>query len=71
MQETKMADCAAQGARRWYGPFYFNRSDPRLCVPKRFGWGLTFNFARPSAWLIILVLLLAPAIVVAALLLAR
>ncbi len=38
----------------WYGPFYFDRSDPRVFVPRRLGWGWTVNFARPAAYLIVL-----------------
>jgi hypothetical protein len=33
------------------GFIYFNRSDPRVFVPKRFGVGNTVNFAKPAAWL--------------------
>jgi uncharacterized membrane protein len=43
------------------GIFYFNPEDDRVVVPKRLGWGLTFNFARRASWLI-MALLLAPAI---------
>jgi uncharacterized membrane protein len=35
---------------------YFDRSDPRIFVPKqkrRMSWGFTFNFARPESYLII------------------
>jgi uncharacterized membrane protein len=36
---------------RW-GLFYFNRDDPSMLVPKRFGIGWTLNLARPGTWLI-------------------
>ncbi len=36
------------------GIFYFNRDDPSVLVEKRFGIGYTVNFARPVAWLILL-----------------
>ncbi|XDO64260.1 DUF5808 domain-containing protein [Streptomyces sp. RLB1-33] len=36
--------------RYWFGLFYYNRDDPRLAVPKRYGWGWTLNFGRPMAW---------------------
>ncbi|MFJ3821310.1 DUF5808 domain-containing protein [Streptomyces nodosus] len=36
--------------RHWFGIFYFNRDDPRLAVPKRYGWGRTLNYGRPMAW---------------------
>ncbi|SEG60004.1 Protein of unknown function [Bryocella elongata] len=42
----------------WHaGVFYANPADPALLVPKRFGWGWTFNFARPAAWICMLVIL--------------
>ena len=41
------------------GLIYWNAADPRLLVPKRLGIGATFNFARPSAW-ICMALVLAP-----------
>ena len=37
--------------------FYFNRSEPRLWVPKRFGLGYTMNLARDTAWAIMAILL--------------
>jgi uncharacterized membrane protein len=47
-----------------YGPFlYRNPKDPRLFVPKLLGGGWTFNFARPTAWLLMGLILL-PALVV-------
>ena len=30
--------------------FYFNKKDPRVMVPKRYGFGWTINFARPYVW---------------------
>ena len=39
----------------WRGPFYFNRKDPRLSVPKldpSLGW--TLNFAHPVTYLAII-----------------
>ncbi|MCI4346726.1 MAG: DUF5808 domain-containing protein [Thermoplasmata archaeon] len=36
------------------GVFYYNPEDPALFVPKRVGVGWTLNFARPVAWVIIL-----------------
>jgi uncharacterized membrane protein len=41
---------------KYYWGIYFDRSDPRIFVPKqkrRMSWGLTFNFARPESYLII------------------
>jgi uncharacterized membrane protein len=42
---------------RWYGPFYFNRRNRALFLPKRSGFGYTFNFANPWAWVLLAVLL--------------
>ena len=43
----------------WYaGVFYYNPSDAAVIVPKRFGWGWTFNFARPAAWIVLGAILL-------------
>jgi uncharacterized membrane protein len=49
----------------WRGLFYVNPSDPRVIVPKRWGIGWTFNFARPVAWVILTALLLGPLLIVA------
>ncbi|NOU59665.1 hypothetical protein ELS83_07525 [Marinifilum sp. JC070] len=43
----------------WRGPFYLNRKDPRLIVPKydpTMGW--TLNFASPYAYLGFLLIVL-------------
>lgn len=40
------------------GQFYFNPEDPAVFIEKRFGIGWTMNFARPKAWIYILVLVL-------------
>lgn len=42
-----------------WGFFYLNPADPAVLVEKRFGFGYTFNFARPTAWAI-LALVIAP-----------
>jgi len=60
-----MRQMAAEGESlpKGYGPFlYCNPEDPRLMVPKLVGIGWTLNFARPTAWLL-LALLLLPALV--------
>jgi uncharacterized membrane protein len=33
-----------------WGLFYFNRDDPAILAPKRFGVGWTVNLARPATW---------------------
>jgi len=52
------------------GLFYVDRDDPALFVPKRSGFGYTFNFGHPAALLLTLATLVVPlAILLAALLL--
>lgn len=53
--------------RHWkLGAFYFNPDDPALFLEKRFGVGWTVNWARPTAW----VLLLGPLVLIAVFMLA-
>ncbi|WP_033827453.1 DUF1648 domain-containing protein [Bacillus andreraoultii] len=42
------------------GVFYFNPDDPSVWLEKRFGSGWTVNFARPTAWLFLLLTILIP-----------
>lgn len=47
--------------RYWLlGIFYVNRDDSAVLVEKRFGVGYTLNFARPTSWMILLLVLLLP-----------
>lgn len=49
----------SKNPNNWRGPFYFNRKDPRLIVPKlnpSMGW--TFNFASPYTYLLIIAVVL-------------
>ncbi|MCL6631197.1 MAG: DUF5808 domain-containing protein [Alicyclobacillus herbarius] len=39
------------------GVIYFNRNDPAVFVPKRFGVGWTLNMAHPTAWLLIAIII--------------
>jgi uncharacterized membrane protein len=49
--------------RYWkLGVFYFNPDDSAIFVEKRFGLGYSLNFARPTTWFIMALLLLAPLI---------
>ena len=41
------------------GLFYFNRDDSAVLVEKRFGLGYSLNFARPTAWIILSLILMA------------
>src|SRR5258708_3047415 len=53
--------------RYWkLGVFYFNQDDSAVFVEKRFGLGYSLNFARPTAWLILSLILLAPLITILA-----
>lgn len=51
------------------GVLYFNREDPSVFLPERFGIGWTVNFARPAAWALLGGLVAVVGIVVAAVLL--
>ncbi len=54
-------------SKHWKGGlFYYNPDDSRLWVEKLTGLGYTFNFARPAAWVILGLLLLAPLVVLVA-----
>lgn len=45
---------AAANEKVWYGGvFYYNPDDPALLAEKRFGLGMTLNFANKKSWLII------------------
>jgi uncharacterized membrane protein len=48
------------------GIFYFNRDDSAALVERRFGLGYTLNFARPAAWVIVLLVMLGPLVPVLA-----
>jgi uncharacterized membrane protein len=53
--------------RYWkLGVFYFNPNDSAVLIEKRFGLGYTLNFARPIAWIILLLLLMLPLVPVLA-----
>jgi len=45
------------------GFFYVDRADPALFVPKRSGYGYTFNFGNPAALLITLLLVVVPLVI--------
>ena len=44
--------------------FYYNPADPSLFVDKQFGIGQDINFARRSAWYLMLFLILFPLLAV-------
>lgn len=43
-----------------WGMFYFNKDDHELFVEKKFGVGWTINFARPSAWFFLFLIIVVP-----------
>ena len=59
MSQQQGTGTEMEPTRTWFGPFYFNKGDPRVFVPKRIGWGWTTNFARTWTYVIIL----APAVI--------
>jgi uncharacterized membrane protein len=40
----------------WSGPFYADRGDPSIFVPKRYGIGYTLNFGNPWSWFVLLLI---------------
>ena len=53
--DTELLNLMSRDPGNWRGPFYFNRKDPRLSVPKldpALGW--TLNFAHPATYLVII-----------------
>ena len=65
MSEQKQDAVCEASPQGWHGPFYYNRDDRRVWVRKRrgYGYGWTFNFARPATYAIILAVLVVPVIV--------
>ncbi|TSB47448.1 DUF1648 domain-containing protein [Alkalicoccobacillus porphyridii] len=54
--ESEHTDSVDRDDDRYWklGQIYFNPSDPALFLEKRFGVGWTVNFARPTAWILII-----------------
>jgi len=58
-REDEYLNTMSKDPTNWYGPFYVNRKDPRLIVPKyNPARGYTFNFASPYAYVIIVAIVL-------------
>jgi uncharacterized membrane protein len=55
----------------WHWTFYFSRKDSRTFVPKRRGYGSTLNFGSWGAFAFLACLLLAPLLVLGAILIAK
>jgi len=56
--DKQFLDTMSRDPGNWKGPFYFNRNDPRLMVPKlhpSLGW--TLNFASPASYIAIAALI--------------
>ena len=58
--DQQILDAMSRNPGNWRGPFYFNRNDPRLRVPKQnpmMGW--TYNFASPYAYVMVALIIAA------------
>jgi uncharacterized membrane protein len=56
--DKQFLDTMSRDPGNWKGPFYFNRKDPRLMVPKlhpSLGW--TLNFGSPRSYIAIAALI--------------
>ena len=57
--DQQILDTMSKDLENWKGPFYYNRNDPRLIVPKfdpTLGW--TFNFASTYTYITVIVIVL-------------
>jgi uncharacterized membrane protein len=55
----QILDAMSRNSDYWKGPFYFNRKDPRLIVPKlNPAMGMTLNFASPYTYLLVIAIIL-------------
>jgi len=58
-RDKEILDNMSKDPGNWKGPFYFNRKDPRLIVPKIDpSLGNTLNFASPYTYLSLLALII-------------
>lgn len=58
-REDEYLNTMSKDPNNWRGPFYVNRKDPRLVVPKyNPARGYTFNFASPYAYIVIIAVIL-------------
>lgn len=45
--------------RKTHGTFlYYNKEDSNFFVPKAYGFGITFNWANPISWLVLLAIII-------------
>jgi uncharacterized membrane protein len=50
--DKEILDAMSKDPGNWKGPFYFNRKDYRILVPKYYSsMGWTLNFASPYSYL--------------------
>jgi len=62
--EDHVLEAMRKDLGNWHGPFYVNRKDPRLLVPKyNEMMGQTINFGNPSAWAVLIGLVLIIAVI--------
>lgn len=57
--DQHILDSMSKDIGNWHGPFYYNRKDPRVIVPKynpMMGW--TINFANPFTYLSVTIIIL-------------
>jgi uncharacterized membrane protein len=58
--DKQFLDAMSKDPGNWRGPFYYNRKDPRLMVPKfQSAMGWTLNFASPLSYIAIAALIAA------------
>lgn len=58
-RDSEFLNQMSKNPANWKGPFYVNRKDPRLIVPKynpEMGW--TFNFASPYSYVVLIAIIL-------------
>ncbi len=72
LYEIGGVDAVGSRPDRWKakGMIYYAPDDPAVWVPKLIGTGYTLNFARPAAWLLLVLLLFGPLVVVALIIIA-
>jgi uncharacterized membrane protein len=62
MNQNEINQVEWSNPQNWHGIFYGSRKDSRFSVPKRRGYGYTFNFAKRASWLVLGSLVALPAV---------
>lgn len=59
--DKEILNAMSRDPQNWKGPFYFNKEDYRVIVPKYSPWmGWTLNFANPYAYVsLVLIIIIA------------